>query len=359
MPKRLAKLTFRDLPIAWKLNTIIMGVSVIAVGLACFGFTYFALNELRGMILQQLFTSAAIVARNSTAAVAFEDQKSATEILRALAIHEQIVAAQIVDAQGEILAEYKRNPDAVIPAPKFVTGKFSYSQDGILNIVQPIQEDGEQLGTLYLQSDGSQVAIARRNAVAAASLILLLSLLVAYLFTARLQRLVSEPLRRLSEAVQLIGTKKAYTLRVRQHSNDELGRLIGYFNKMVQQIQQRDHALEEARVELEDRVVERTMELAEARDQALEAARVKSEFLAMMSHEIRTPMNGVTGMTELLLETELTPEQYEFAETIRNSSNALLSIINDILDFSKIEAGKLSVDEIKFDLRTAIEDTLS
>jgi signal transduction histidine kinase/CheY-like chemotaxis protein/HPt (histidine-containing phosphotransfer) domain-containing protein len=115
-------------------------------------------------------------------------------------------------------------------------------------------------------------------------------------------------------------------------------------------------ALQDANNTLEARVAQRTAELSASREEALAAARAKAAFLATMSHEIRTPLNGVVGMSALLAETSLDAEQRDYLQTIRISSDQLLSVINDILDFSKIESGKLELESEPFDLRNAVEE---
>ncbi|MBV9766827.1 MAG: response regulator [Acidobacteriaceae bacterium] len=133
----------------------------------------------------------------------------------------------------------------------------------------------------------------------------------------------------------------------------------------VRQSNERAKVLErhvaERTVELRREISEREraeMELMKARDAAQAASRVKSEFLANMSHEIRTPMNGILGMTELALQTELSPEQHEYLGIVKQSADSLLTVINDILDFSKVEAGKLALDPLPFRLRESLEETV-
>ncbi|KPB67148.1 Response regulator, sensor histidine kinase component GacS [Pseudomonas amygdali pv. myricae] len=340
-------------------------------------FTWMQLSELQSQLLQRGEMIAQDLAPLAANALGRKDKVLLSRIATQTLEQTDVRAVSFLDVDRTPLAH--AGPTMISPSPigsgsqllnstgtdatRYLLPVFG-NQRHLTSPIIPAEAD-TLLGWVELEISHNGTLLRGYRSLFASLLLILTGLACTATLAVRMSRTINGPMSQIKQAVSQLKDGNLET-RLPPLGSRELDELASGINRMAATLQNAqeelqlsiDQATEDVRQNLETIEIQ-NIELDLARKEALEASRIKSEFLANMSHEIRTPLNGILGFTHLLQKSELTPRQFDYLGTIEKSADNLLSIINEILDFSKIEAGKLVLDNIPFNLRDLLQDTLT
>lgn len=344
--------------ISGKLTRINLLMSGIALLLAYVSFLGYELYTLRGDLIRTVTAEAGIVGENSVTALLFDDPQAAGTTLSALQSSPQIQWAAIVRPDGTVFARYVRNasnPPEV--RTKLAPGeRLGYWQRGLgILLARRIEFQGKPLGEVYLLAETADMAHSAVQFGLISAGILLLCFLIALLATSAIRRLLTEPLSSLAETAQAVSRERDYSVRAKTpRSGDELAALVQSFNEMLDQIQERDRALEASRTDLEERVRERTAELTAA-NKELEA------FTYSVAHDLRGPLQQIDNIGFLLEQAEdqfpTMPQTRALIAQLGSGTKRMSMLIEDLLNLSR--ASSTPLHRAPIDLSAMVEEIVA
>ena len=299
--------------------------------LTCTAFFVYEFLTFRQASIQQLSTIAKIVSDNSTAALIFDSPDDANEILAALKAEPHIEAASLYDKNGKIFSRYPLNLE--VKAFPVKPGKEGYRfAKSNLEGFQAVTQGGEKLGTLYLRSDLGAIYEKFRLYAIITALVITVAFLLAYLLSKVLRKSISKPILALATTAKLISDNHDYSVRAVKVENDEIGSLTDAFNQMLIQIQEQNQALSEFNQNLENKVVERTIEL-KAANKELES------FSYSISHDLRAPVRAINSYINIFSEDygdQFDEEGKRLINIVSKNSRKMGMLIDDLLAFARL-----------------------
>lgn len=321
----------KDMPIQRKLMRVIIIISGVLLLVTCISFFVYEIYIFRKTTTEKLSTIGKIISANSTAALAFDNAEDAQEILAALKTEPHIVAAALYDKDGNLFSYYPANskPGAFPVNPKPDGYNFIQSH---LEGFEPVVQDINRLGTLYLKSDLGAMYERFRVLGFVAFFVIVLSFLLAYWLSKILQKSISKPILALADTAKVISDQKNYSVRAVKIGDDELGSLTEAFNNMLEQIQSQNHELTEFNQNLEQKVKDRTVQLQSV-NKELEA------FSYSVSHDLRAPLRSIIGFSTILGEDygdKLDDEAKRLINVIKSNTLRMGRLIDDLLAFSRM-----------------------
>ena len=357
-----------------KLIVLLTAVASTSVAIACLSICAYQLIRARSALYSESTTLAGLIADNSAAALAFNDQRAANETLASLRHDFSVNEVCLYNKTGRLLGSFHSGTREDTPCTRAFATPSEYTLRH-LHLQRPISLENEAVGTLYLEMSLAEVHDLLLRLSEVAGLSLLCASLFALLLSAHTERWISRPILHLTDVAVNISRNGNYDVRAHASSSDEVGLLIDQFNLMLDRIGQREAELRGSYDLLEAKVQERTADLrAEISERTLveerleraklaaeDASRAKSAFLATMSHELRTPLNAIIGYSEMLHEDAEADGRTEFTGDLRkilSSARHLLTLISGVLDFSKIEAGQMTLHLEEVPIRSMLQDVV-